>query len=218
MSFLGQFSFGYPVVSQNIITTIPNEAIVPLSIGSSLKGNILGVSFADLKSQIGSTRYIGEEYGGGIVFHIWKDSQGIEHGLIVTKVNLSTAQWSNITNVAIGASAQSTFNGLSNSTAIINQPGHINSAAKICLDSTEGGYNDWYLPAVDEAILIGVNRFNINKSLSQIPGAALLPWSGYIQTSTENSANVNMGYSLGDFYTLVLGKANPIPIRAVRQF
>lgn len=63
MSFLGQFSFGYPVVSENIITTIPNEAIVPLSIGSSLKGNILGVSFADLKSQISGSATWGSIQG-----------------------------------------------------------------------------------------------------------------------------------------------------------
>jgi hypothetical protein len=27
--------------------------------------------------------YIGEEFGGGVIFHLWKDSKGIEHGLIV---------------------------------------------------------------------------------------------------------------------------------------
>lgn len=52
MSFLGQFNFGYPVISQNLISTIPDNAVLPLSIGSSLKGNILGTTFADLKAQI----------------------------------------------------------------------------------------------------------------------------------------------------------------------
>jgi hypothetical protein len=52
MSFLGQFNFGYPVISQNLIKTIPDNAVLPLSIGSSLKGNILGTTFGDLKAQI----------------------------------------------------------------------------------------------------------------------------------------------------------------------
>ena len=52
MSFLGQLNFGYPVVSQNIIATIPDNAVLPFSIGNSLQGNILGVTFGDLKLQV----------------------------------------------------------------------------------------------------------------------------------------------------------------------
>ena len=52
MSFLGQLNFGYPITSHNIITDIPDNAVLPLSIGSSLQGNTLGVTFGDLKSQV----------------------------------------------------------------------------------------------------------------------------------------------------------------------
>jgi hypothetical protein len=52
MSFQGQINFGYPITSQNIITDIPDNAVLPLSIGTSLQGNILGVTFETLKSQI----------------------------------------------------------------------------------------------------------------------------------------------------------------------
>jgi hypothetical protein len=55
MSFLGQISFGYPLTAHNIITTVPDNAVLPLSIGSSLQGNVLGVTFGDLKSQIAPT-------------------------------------------------------------------------------------------------------------------------------------------------------------------
>ena len=55
MSFTGQINFGYPLTSNNIITTVPDNAVLPLSIGSSLQGNILGVTFGDLKSQIAPT-------------------------------------------------------------------------------------------------------------------------------------------------------------------
>lgn len=54
MSFTGQFNFGYPITSQNIITDVPNNAVLPLTVGSSLKGNILGVTFETLKNQLSS--------------------------------------------------------------------------------------------------------------------------------------------------------------------
>ena len=53
MSFTGQINFGYPLTSNNIITTVPDNAVLPLSIGSSLQGNVLGVTFETLKSQVG---------------------------------------------------------------------------------------------------------------------------------------------------------------------
>ena len=58
MSFQGQINFGYPITSQNIITDIPDNAVLPLSMGSSLQGNILGVTFGDLKSQVSSPSVI----------------------------------------------------------------------------------------------------------------------------------------------------------------
>jgi len=35
MSFTGQFNFGYPITSQNIITNVPNNAVLPLTVGSA---------------------------------------------------------------------------------------------------------------------------------------------------------------------------------------
>ena len=35
----------------------------------------------------GFTRYIGEQFGGGVIFHVWLDSLGVEHGLIVDIVD-----------------------------------------------------------------------------------------------------------------------------------
>jgi hypothetical protein len=88
----------------------------------------------------GFTHYIGEEFGGGVVFHLWKDASGVEHGLIVEKTDLSTSQvWSNIEQTLIGPSAQSSWDGLSNSNAIVGQAGHTSSASALCLNSTNGG-------------------------------------------------------------------------------
>lgn len=43
------------------------------------------------------THYIGEQYGGGVIFYLWKDNAGVEHGLIVALTDQSTSQvWSNV--------------------------------------------------------------------------------------------------------------------------
>ena len=122
------------------------------------------------------THYIGEVFGGGIIFHLWKDAQGVEHGLIVDKTDLSSGQvWSNMNSSLIGISAQSSWDGLSNSNAIVMQAGHTISAAALCLNSTNGGQSDWYLPSIDELSLLWHSRFNVNKSLSTIGSVTFLP-------------------------------------------
>jgi len=73
----------------------------------------------------GFTHYIGELYGGGIVVSVWKVA-GVEHGLIASLTDLSSGTaWSNVTSTAIGTTAQSPFDGQTNTTAIIAQTGHI---------------------------------------------------------------------------------------------
>jgi hypothetical protein len=118
------------------------------------------------------THYIGEEFGGGVIFHLWKDAQGVEHGLIVDKTDLSTSQvWSNVDQTLIGPAAQSSWDGLSNSNAIVAQAGHTNSAAALCLNSTNGGQSDWYLPSIEELERLYTNRLEVNAALRSISGA-----------------------------------------------
>ncbi len=134
------------------------------------------------------THFIGEEFGGGIVFHVYRDAAGNEHGLIVSKYEQqgSSSFWSNVVNNSIGVSARSIWNGMANSIAIVSQVGHTNSAAKVCLDLVEGGYNDWYLPAISELDILYNNRFNVNKVLSQISGSTeLMGYMSNYVSSTE---------------------------------
>jgi hypothetical protein len=141
------------------------------------------------------THFIGEEFGGGIVFHVYRDAAGNEHGLIVSKYEPqgSSSFWSNVVNYAIGVSARSTWNGMANSIAIVSQGGHTYSAAKVCLDLVEGGYNDWYLPAISELDILYNNRFNINKVLSQISGSTeLMPFYTAYFSSTEYDYQMSM--------------------------
>jgi hypothetical protein len=164
--------------------------------------------------------YIGELCSGGIVF--WVDNTG-QHGLIVSLVDLSTSSgWSNITSEIIGQTAQSTWNGQANSTAIIAQSGHSSSAAKMCDEYTNadygtGIYSDWYLPAIDQLVLIYHARYILNKNIEGVTGASVLPMVFY-WSSTEYTYNTAFFYShdTEGSHTATKGASNWV--RAVRDF
>jgi hypothetical protein len=167
-------------------------------------------------SQILGERYIGESFGGGVVFNLWRGADGIQHGLIVGLTDLSASKaWSNIVASLIGAGAQSTWDGLSNSNAIVGQALHTDSAAKLCLDSTADGQTDWYLPSVDEMLKLRVNRFEVAQGLELASGTNL---ASTYWTSTEfNSTNAY----LIDFSTLDINsntKGLGYKVRAIRKF
>lgn len=171
-----------------------------------------------VNSGINFTHYIGEEFGGGIIFHLWKDAQGAEHGLIVAKNNLSSGQfWSNKNQALIGPSAQKSYDGLSNSNAIVGQNGHFFSAALLCLNSTTGGQSDWYLPSIDELSLLYHNRFNVNKSLSN-SGGSILATGSWLWSSTEVNQSTAWifwaTYGQADYGS----KSDSYDVRAIRAF
>jgi hypothetical protein len=177
------------------------------------------ISDNSLKQSFGSSHFIGEEFGGGVIFYLWKDDQEIEHGLIVDKSDLDTAcVWSNKKSQLIGASAQNSKDGLKNSEAIVAQTGHKKSAASLCLDSKNGGFDDWYLPAIDELTLLWENRKIVNKTLSEIKEASILKKSTYYWSSTEDESK----YALLLFFTI--GDNGPEKkddlnsVRAIRAF
>lgn len=136
------------------------------------------------------SHYQGEIWGGGVVFHVYRSADGSEHGLIVAPTDQSSSStWTNVSSTLIGSAAQSNWNGLSNSLAIVAQSGHVNSAAKLCLDYVSGEYSDWYLPSRHELNLLFISQYDVNKSLSTISGASELYQKDAYWSSTENVAN-----------------------------
>jgi len=170
----------------------------------------------------GFLHYIGQQDSGGVIFHLWKDSLGFEHGLVLDITDLSTSQvWSNMDQTMIGPSAQSTWDGLNNSIAIVNQVGHTNSAAEICLNSTNGGRSDWYLPSIQELNMLWNNYYTLARSLSQISGASELALAGY-WSSTEMDHQYTWAFSFRYGSAFANGndglKSYPYHVRAVRAF
>ncbi|MFN5324041.1 MAG: DUF1566 domain-containing protein, partial [Bacteroidota bacterium] len=114
--------------------------------------------------------------------------------------------------------AQSSWDGLGNSNAIITQSGHANSAADLCLNSTNGGQSDWYLPSVAELSLLWHKRFNVNKALSSIPGATPIPMNFSYWSSTEQSSGqAKIVFNTNGTAATVL-KSSLTYVRAIRAF
>jgi hypothetical protein len=164
-----------------------------------------------------SKRYIGEYYGGGVIFNLWRDTQGVEHGLIVAITDQGQSSWSNIRDITIGNSAQSKWYGSSNSNAITNQIGHLTSAAKLCLDYVHNGYDDWYLPSQHVFNMIWINYFTISQSLLQISGATKLQEADY-WSSTEADCCAATAFTFWGGGAYNINKGSQRLVRAVRSF
>lgn len=182
-----------------------------LSVPYALYANTAGSTSG---SSAGFTHYIGEVFGGGVIFHLWKDALGVEHGLIASLTDVGMSVWSNVTDFEVGITAQSANDGLSNTLAIINQAGHTNSAAKLCYDYSYGGYTDWYLPAHWELIQCLNSAYIVNETLGNSSGFKFDEYS----CSTEFDGG---SYNGEVFNRSALGypsKANIVFVRAVRKF
>ena len=163
------------------------------------------------------TRYVGEPYQGGIIVDVWKDNLGVEHGLIMSYVNLPVKIWSNV-NVG---SILSASNGLANSNTIIGQAGHTTSMALDCLNYTNinygtGIYSDWYLPAIGEMMCVVKNRVAIDDAITALGATGLL--QAQYWTSTAAGATTAMISSQGTLVIGSLAKNNPQPGRPFRKF
>ena len=100
---------------------------------------------------------IGDEYQGGIIFHIFEQGdleyvEGEFHGLIAAPMDQSSAsKWGcNGTNIS-GADGIYIGTGNQNTIDIWNNPCLAgNDAAEICYNLSLNGYDDWFLPSKDE--------------------------------------------------------------------
>lgn len=183
---------------------------------------LLSVPYALYAERSGpaSKHYIGELYGGGMVFYVSKDEQGEEHGLIMDLSDLTSGiEWSNLYEIEVGKDAKSLWNGMPNTTAIVNQIGHQNSAALLCLDSGNNGSDDWYLPSIDELNLLFNARYEINKTIeTKNLNIGLLNHFDYYWSSTEakNYSAWCKHFATGDCHTN--GKFAQYAVRAIRKF
>ena len=159
---------------------------------------------------------IGTLVGGGILVSIWNES-GVKKGLIASLTNLSTAlPWTTLAfqNTAVGAAAQSFYDGSTNTSAIIAQtgvPATTAYAAGIAKLYLGGGYTDWYLPASWELDMCYASAAVVNKVLGVNGFAGNFYWS-----STESGASFTWGLYFNNNGPSALFKSSVPFVRAVR--
>jgi len=166
--------------------------------------------------------YIGELYGGGVVF--WVDHTG-QHGLVCSMIDISDSQpWSNVISILIGPTAQSDWDGLSNSNAIVGQSEHTSSAAQLCLDYINadygtGVYTDWYLPARGELNHLWNNIFEVHKALESDgnPATTSIAKDTY-WSSTEVYSKYAWSFDFYGGFTGGADKRSTLNVRSVRAF
>lgn len=187
------------------------QDVIVAGSGISISGNSVSVINPSY------THYIGEQFGGGVVFHVYKDNVGVEHGLIVSLNDLSTSPWGlsgiNVTN------CESTWNGMQNTNSIISAGALITDAGGVCNASTSGGQSDWYLPSITELNLLYNNLFNVNRTLSSIGGATeIVIYNGQYWSSTEFGASSAYNMNFSNFTCTDTPKIAANIIRGVRSY
>lgn len=155
-------------------------------------------------SATGGSFYLGQDTLGGIVFYLYHDRDGEQHGLIVSK-NEHAAQWQSTESLA---AADRSWDGSYNTEQINGSP------AVAWVKSLGAG---WYLPSVDELSLLWQNRFHANRGLDDT-GASLISYDDYYWSSTEGNAEFAFTFTFFGGYTRFRHKTTICNVRAVRAF
>jgi hypothetical protein len=153
--------------------------------------------------------YIGESYGGGIVFYVYDNGQ---HGLIAATTDQSTSIGVVWTNTAFQSTVSNAVRdgingGLANTERIIIQAGAGSYAAQLCANYKGGNYADWYLPSKYELNLLYLQKavvggFANGYYWSSTEGNYVGAWDQYFDVGTQNASS----------------KSDPGYVRAVRAF
>jgi hypothetical protein len=176
-------------------------------------------AYVDMQSG-GFTHYVGEFFGGGVVFYVYRDASGIEHGRVLALTDVSSGRtWS--ANTAALANTYA-WDGVANCTLMTTQAE--DNAGKDCLDWTDGTYDDWYLPSYFEIEQLWNNFIVVADALSSpqgvASGAIAFPTTGSYWTSSETAANQAAVLTMvrGPVNTAVPKNANTVRVRAVRAY
>ena len=164
--------------------------------------------------------YVGELYGGGIVFYVYENGK---HGLIASLDDLDGGAGMEYAGSNIDITgAESWWDGASNTDAIVAAHGLGTYAARVCYDYSNDGYTDWRLPSISELKLIDKSTYVIDAILeldgdpnTNGPDLTQRYWSS---TQAEGDKNNAKTYNFRNTHTDDLDKQDNYRVRAVRAF
>ena len=156
----------------------------------------------------GFTHYLGEAFNGGIIYYLYKGSDGLEHGLIVALTESTPLAWQTTGTLV---NANRTEDGAYNTALMTGSP-----AATYIATLGVG----WYLPSLDELGLLFYNRYSAQKGL-RLGGNTLLQWNSltaWYWSSSEYDASYAFRYSFLEGIADQNIKTTACYVRAVRAF
>lgn len=169
------------------------------------------------------THWIGEKYQGGTIASLWKDSAGVEHGLILAEAvpAVGGVPWIPF-GTGVVSTGNSAIDGQSNTTEIVLDYGFPTSgtyAAYACDNFVYGGYSDWYLPSVYEMMAIKQNALAINLAIQALGSGTQIEHFAAHWTSTFQQSNLQPIYVAGPAWTyLTASPQTGASVRAIRKF
>ena len=188
------------------MTTTQRDAIISPAAGLTIYNTTkLCNETYNGSSWVGNTHYIGESYGGGIVFYVYDNGQ---HGLIAATADQGTyMQWYNGSYTTTNAVRDQVNAGLFNTERIIINQGAGSYAAQICANYVGGRYGDWYLPSKFELNLLYLHQGVVGGFAPQTY------WS-----SSEYNANEAWIQNLNSGNQIHINKDDYDYVRAIRAF
>ncbi|RNL54507.1 hypothetical protein [Pedobacter jejuensis] len=225
-----------PTIANNKVVDASGNSISSISIElSKLIGsttyyvrayatNAAGTAYgSEITFATGNPIAVGELYGGGMIFYV--DATG-KHGLIVAPSDQSSsAIWGCEGTDIPGTSEQGIGFGLSNTQAIVNGCKNNATAAAICYNLVLNGFDDWYLPTVEE-----IKAMNILFTTNAAGSIKLQKGAGYMSSNQDyrkvngkiepkNNVIMYVFKSAGDvLWPLTKSESNLAFTRAIRSF
>lgn len=155
-----------------------------------------------------SKHKIGSMYKGGYIFKI----NMFGHGLCAAPKDLKPQEWGCYGTLINGANAEKVGSGKQNTKDILaGCTSYFSFAAKSCDDLVVDSYEDWYLPSIEELLLMhrelyaqSIGEFSANEYWSSTQNYSLSAWK--VDFATGEKANNSNKSNKG------------ILVRAIRSF
>ncbi|MBA7571489.1 hypothetical protein ES708_13252 [subsurface metagenome] len=186
--------------------TSPGTYLTTIEVETSPDGDLL--CGQDITIIVEGSLEVGDNYGGGIVAY----TDGNGHGLIAALTDQSSEEgivWAIEANqeTLVTGTLLTIGSGSVNTDLIIEQNGGGNTAAGLARAYNGGGYDDWFLPSIDELGQLYINRDVIGGFADPVY------WSS---SDYEPIAALGQNFSGGSQSSH--WKRNPLQVRAVRAF